>query len=330
MARRCSELCLRLLVVCAEPALQHAAFRGAQMDAYGNVNNTTIGPYESPKVARRGGMADLSCMIPPSTSGRRPTTANVVERPRLPLGIGWGDGGDTRAARSVAAAALVTNLCVSTSTWSRSDADPQPAPGVAVEQVVEAPPALATPEATPVTDQPTRELRSSARRSTDRRPLREFDEGRRPIRKPVDALGATDVIEADAPTIRESPIGSLGCRGAEAARLLFDWARRDRVRHGTGGRLARGLAGDRDADRGRGFCQQKAVLLAALLRARGIPPESCCRTCSITRSRRTTSRSSASAPRNARPHLRIRRRPLGPARRDAAPVLRGAQAIPPR
>ena len=42
------------------------AFRGAQIDRYGNVNNTVIGPYESPKVRLPGGggMADLSCMIP--------------------------------------------------------------------------------------------------------------------------------------------------------------------------------------------------------------------------------------------------------------------------
>ncbi|MCY4037731.1 MAG: hypothetical protein OXF64_09820 [bacterium] len=42
------------------------AFRGAQMDACGNVNNTVIGPYESPKVRLPGGggMADLGAMIP--------------------------------------------------------------------------------------------------------------------------------------------------------------------------------------------------------------------------------------------------------------------------
>lgn len=91
--------------------------------------------------------------------------------------------------------------------------------------------------------------------------------------KPVDALGATDVIEADAPTIRELADRVAGdAEGAEAARLLFDWVRDE---------IAYDMAPEVDSredwratetlDRGRGFCQQKAVLLAALLRARGIP-----------------------------------------------------------
>ena len=41
-------------------------FRGAQIDPYGNVNNTVIGPYATPKVRLPGGggMADLSCQVP--------------------------------------------------------------------------------------------------------------------------------------------------------------------------------------------------------------------------------------------------------------------------
>ena len=64
------------------------AFRGAQMDAYGNVNNTVIGPYDSPKVRLPGGggMADLGCMLPLiylwSTTHDR---AHVRRAARLPL-----------------------------------------------------------------------------------------------------------------------------------------------------------------------------------------------------------------------------------------------------
>src|SRR6185295_13619426 len=75
------------------------AFRGAQMDAYGNVNNTTIGPYASPKVRLPGGggMADLGCMIPLIylwSTTHDPRT--FVERLDFRSGIGWGDGRDHR------------------------------------------------------------------------------------------------------------------------------------------------------------------------------------------------------------------------------------------
>ena len=75
------------------------AFRGAQIDMYGNVNNTVIGPYENPKVRLPGGggMADLGCMIP------RIYLWSTVHNPRTFVakldfrsGIGWGDGGDHR------------------------------------------------------------------------------------------------------------------------------------------------------------------------------------------------------------------------------------------
>ena len=91
--------------------------------------------------------------------------------------------------------------------------------------------------------------------------------------EPVEALGPTDVIEAEAPAIRELAERIAGDAGeTETARLLFEWVR-DEIRYDMApvvscrsdwratGTLARGA----------GFCQQKAVLLAALLRARGIP-----------------------------------------------------------
>ena len=55
------------------------AFRGAQMDAYGNVNNSVIGAYDSPTVRLPGGggMADLGCMIPRHLPLGPPCTTRV-------------------------------------------------------------------------------------------------------------------------------------------------------------------------------------------------------------------------------------------------------------
>lgn len=91
--------------------------------------------------------------------------------------------------------------------------------------------------------------------------------------RPEESVGATDVIEADAPAIRELADRVAGdTEGAEAARLLFEWVR-DEIRYD----MAPDLEGRESwratatLDRGAGFCQQKAVLLASLLRAHGIP-----------------------------------------------------------
>jgi glutaconate CoA-transferase subunit B len=93
------------------------AFRGAQIDRYGNVNNTVIGPYERPKVRLPGGggMADLSCMIPRIYLWS--TTHNpriFVERLDFRSGIGFGDGGDHRDRLGLPGGpqVCVTNLCV--------------------------------------------------------------------------------------------------------------------------------------------------------------------------------------------------------------------------
>ena len=110
------------------------AFRGAQMDAYGNVNNTTIGPYESPKVRLPGGggMADLSCMIPldlPLVDDPRP--ADVRREARLPLRNRLGRRRrPPRAARAPGRASALRHepLRLRLPPGLEADADPQPPP----------------------------------------------------------------------------------------------------------------------------------------------------------------------------------------------------------
>lgn len=96
---------------------------------------------------------------------------------------------------------------------------------------------------------------------------------RKPFPDPEAALGATDVIEADDPAIREAAERVGGdATGPQLVRRLFEWVRDD-VKyemspevHSRDDWKATGTL-----ERGYGFCQQKAVLLASLLRARGVP-----------------------------------------------------------
>jgi glutaconate CoA-transferase, subunit B len=92
-------------------------FRGAQIDAHGNVNNTVIGSYARPKVRLPGGggMADLSCQVPRillwSTTHDRRT---FVERLDFRSGLGFGDGPGHRERLGLAGGPrlCVTNMCV--------------------------------------------------------------------------------------------------------------------------------------------------------------------------------------------------------------------------
>ena len=90
---------------------------------------------------------------------------------------------------------------------------------------------------------------------------------------PEEAVGATETIQADHLAVREvAQRVAGGAVGRAAARRLFEWARDE-----IGYEMAPEFSSREDwsatltLERGYGFCQQKAVLLASLLRARDIP-----------------------------------------------------------
>lgn len=141
------------------------AFRGAQMDAYGNINNSVVGPYAGPKVRLPGGggMADLGCMIPRIYLWSTTHDARTfVDRLDFRSGIGWGDGGDHRASLGLPGGPqlCITNLCV-------FDFEPESKrmrlasvhPGVSVDDVAAATGFEVLPPAgvVPVTARPTAE-----------------------------------------------------------------------------------------------------------------------------------------------------------------------------
>jgi glutaconate CoA-transferase subunit B len=124
--------------------LNSFCFRGAQIDAHGNVNNTVIGPYASPKVRLPGGggMADLSCQVPRVYIWSTTHTPRVfVERLDFRSGIGWGDGPGHRERLGLLGGPrlVVTNLCVMDfSPETRRMRLVSVHPGVSVEQVQQA------------------------------------------------------------------------------------------------------------------------------------------------------------------------------------------------
>ncbi len=88
-----------------------------------------------------------------------------------------------------------------------------------------------------------------------------------------ECLGPTDVMDCEHPAIRRT-VEELTAHAAdevEAARALFDFVRDD-IRYDMGPILSERAdwTASRTLERGYGFCQQKAVLLATLLRCRGI------------------------------------------------------------
>ena len=89
---------------------------------------------------------------------------------------------------------------------------------------------------------------------------------------PETYLGTTDFIESGAPEIVRLAVSLVAGDPAETSVALFDWVR-DNIRYDP--RAAVDGPGEYRAtavlERARGFCIQKAVLLAAMGRAAGIP-----------------------------------------------------------
>jgi len=91
--------------------------RGAQIDRYGNINNSVIGgDYHHPKVRLPGGggMADLSCFC--SNIFLWSTVHNprvFVDKLFFRSGLGYGDGGDHRERLGLKGGPqmVITNLC---------------------------------------------------------------------------------------------------------------------------------------------------------------------------------------------------------------------------
>lgn len=91
--------------------------RGAQIDRFGNINNSVIGDFRRPKVRLPGGggMADLSCLCSNIFLWSTVHTPRVFV-PRLDFrsGLGYGEGGDHRERLGLHGGPrlVVTNLCV--------------------------------------------------------------------------------------------------------------------------------------------------------------------------------------------------------------------------
>lgn len=91
---------------------------------------------------------------------------------------------------------------------------------------------------------------------------------------PADCVDATSVIDSDSDCIRAlaDELAADAADDANAVRAMFDYVRDEIVYH-----MAPAVTERQDwrasdtVQRGYGFCHQKAVVLAALVRARGIP-----------------------------------------------------------
>lgn len=119
--------------------------RGAQVDRFGNINNSVIGPdYQHPTVRLPGGggMPDLSCFCSNIFLWTTVHTPRVfVPRVDFRSGLGYGDGGNHRQRLGLHGGPrlVVTNLCV-------MDFEPESKsmrlkslhPGVTAEQVQKA------------------------------------------------------------------------------------------------------------------------------------------------------------------------------------------------
>lgn len=97
-----------------------------------------------------------------------------------------------------------------------------------------------------------------------------------PPARPAECLGPTDVIDSEHPTIRRKAGELTAALEAplDKTRAIFEFVR-DRIVYNFAPHI-RSRASWRASDtlaRGDGFCQQKSVLLIALLRAAGVPAQ---------------------------------------------------------
>lgn len=97
--------------------LETFCIRGAQIDQYGNVNNSVIGDYHKPKVrlpgsAGMGDMGSLDKRIFIWSTTHTPRT--FVEKVDFRACVGWLDGGDSRARLGLknGPEMVITDLCV--------------------------------------------------------------------------------------------------------------------------------------------------------------------------------------------------------------------------
>ena len=90
---------------------------GAQIDRFGNLNTTVVGPYEKPKtrLPGGGGAPEISSACGEIFIIMRQTPRSFVERIDFVTSFGHGEGGDHRARLGLATKGptrLVTDLCI--------------------------------------------------------------------------------------------------------------------------------------------------------------------------------------------------------------------------
>ncbi len=162
--------------------LETFCIRGAQIDQYGNVNNTVIGDFHRPKVrlpgsAGMGDMGSLDKRIFIWSTTHNPRT--FVEKVDFRGCVGWLEGGDSRARLGLKKGPelVITDLCV-------MDFEPKSKRmrlqsvhhGVSVAQVQEQTGfALLIPDPVPETPPPTKEQIRLLREVVDPKAMRKLE-----------------------------------------------------------------------------------------------------------------------------------------------------------
>ena len=89
----------------------------AQLDRFGNINTTVIGPYASPKVRLpgAGGAPDMAVSCQRIFIVMAHSSRGLVERLAFVTTLGYGEGGDARARLGIRTAGptkVITDLCI--------------------------------------------------------------------------------------------------------------------------------------------------------------------------------------------------------------------------